>query len=405
MNINSAKIFQINSSRFQYPQRSNITFLGNRTVEDSFVRTTPTLEYPLTKKYNLNVEDIEVKSLTPISISDKQKALFIEKLLEAHELAKKNVETGNITKVGFSSNMCLSDNSWHLATNFNNTRNDISSICGERSAIIVAFNDFLKNLISKNDTEKTQNDFKIKYIAMSTAKNLGEDTNASLPCADCLSWLNTARFLDDNTKIVFFTKDKETNKMFLEFKTLKEAMPARGIDFIDSKSDNELDEMPFIFSKDAQRIAEEKNISNENILNTLKEAKNAYEVNNFTSFSKQNIGAGIYTNGEFYSAAKIDWSKRWFVEPAELAITKSIENSHKMVSPEIIAYYGDNKTQCEDGTIYDGIVSLKTLGRIKAIDKENEALVITINNNDEIDVRSINDFIPKKYTFKQSYLK
>lgn len=240
---------------------------------------------------------------------------------------------------------------------------------------------------------------------MSTAKNLGEDTNASLPCADCLSWLNTARFLDDNTKIVFFTKDKETNKMFLEFKTLKEAMPARGIDFIDSKSDNELDEMPFIFSKDAKRIAEEKNISNENILNTLKEAKNAYEVNNFTSFSKQNIGAGIYTNGEFYSAAKIDWSKRWFVEPAELAITKSIENSHKMVSPEIIAYYGDNKTQCEDGTLYDGIVSLKTLGRIKAIDKENEALVITINNNDEIDVRSINDFIPKKYTFKQSYLK
>ena len=39
---------------------------------------------------------MEVKSANPITISDKQKAVFVEKLLEAHELAKKNVETGKI---------------------------------------------------------------------------------------------------------------------------------------------------------------------------------------------------------------------------------------------------------------------------------------------------------------------
>ncbi len=405
MNVGAVKIFQTKAYGFNSSKMVPVAFLGNRKVEDTFEKTSSASEFPLTKKYGLNVADMEVKSSTPISISDKQKAVFVEKLLEGHELAKKNVETGNIAQVGFSSNLCLADNSWHLATNFNNTRNDISSICGERSAIIVAFNDFLKNLVNKNDTKATQKDFKIKYIAMSTAKNIGEDSNASLPCADCLSWLNTARFLDDNTKIVFFTKDKETNKMSLEFKTLKEALPARGIDLIDSKADMELDEMPLVFTEDAKRIADEKNLTNENILNVLKEAKNAYGVDNFTPYSKQKVGAGICVNGKVYSASKIDWSKRWFVEPVELAMTKSIEETGDLVTPEIIAYYGDNKTECEGGIVDDGIVSLKTLGRIKAIDKENETLVITINNNDEIDVRSINDFIPKKSTFKQTYLR
>lgn len=403
MNVGAVKIFQLNRSDFKRSASAPVAFLGDRKIGDSFEKTKS--EFPLTEKYGLNIADIEVKASNPISISDKQKAVFVEKLLEAHELAKKNVETGNIAQVGFSSNLCLADNSWHLATNFNNTRNDISSICGERSAIIVAFNDFLKNLINKGDTKSTQNDFKVKYLAMSTAKNIGEDSNASLPCADCLSWLNTARFLDDNTKIVFFGKDKETNKLSLEFKTLKEALPMRGIDLIDSKADIELDEMPFVFSDDAKRIADEKNITTESILNALKEAKSAYGVDDFTSYSNQKIGAGVYIDGRFYKASKIDWSKRWFVEPVELAMTKAIEDSGKVVTPEIVAYYGDNKTQCEGGIVDDGIVSLKTLGRIKAVDKENETLVVTINSNDEIDVRSINDFIPKKFTFKQTYLK
>lgn len=405
MNISPIKNFQPNRNNFKYSLKNSPIFRGSGKTEDSFEKKSVPCEFPLTKKYGLNIQDIEVKSTNPIAISDKQKALFVEKLLEAHELAKKNVETGNIVQLGFASNLCLSDNTWHLATNFNNTRNDISSICGERSAIVVAYNDFLKNLVKNNDTETTQDDFKIKYLAMSSAKNIGEDSNASLPCADCLSWLNTARFLDDETKIAFFTKDKETNKLFLEFKTLKDILPMRGIDLIDSKADIELDEMPFVFTDDAKRIMDEKGITNENILNTLKEAKNAYTKDEFTSFSNQKIGAGISVNGKFYTASKVDWSKRWFIEPVEFAIAKSIEDFNKFVTPEIIAYYGDNETKCENAVVDDGIVSIRTLGRIKAIDKDNESLVVTINNNDEIDVRSINDFMPRKSTFKQSYLK
>ena len=405
MNINAVKIFQTNKASFKYFPKTSLAFQANKEVRDSFEKTNSTSEFPLTEKYGIDVRNMEVKSANPIAISDKQKAVFVEKLLEAHELAKKNVETGNIVQLGFSSNLCLSDNTWHLATNFNNTRNDISSICGERSAIIVAYNDFLKNLIKNNDTTSTQDDFKVKYLAMSSAKNIGEDSNASMPCADCLSWLNTARFLDDETKIVFFTKDKETGKLFLEFKTLKEILPMRGIDLIDSKADIELDEMPLVFSEDAKRIADEKKLTNENILNTLKEAKSAYNSDEFTSYSNQKIGAGICVNGKFYKASKVDWSKRWFVEPVEFAIAKSIEDFNEYVTPEIIAYYGDNETRCEGALVDDGIVSLKTLGRIKAVDKENESLIVTVNNNDEIDVRSINDFIPKKSTFKQSYLK
>lgn len=405
MRIKPVINFQINKNYFR-PSFSNNLLLGqNHKIMDSFEKTPCLDNYPLTKKYGLNLDDIEIKSINPISINRKQKAIFVEKLLEAHELAKKNVETGNIVQLGFASNLCLSDNTWHLATNFNNTRNDVSSICGERSAIIVAYNDFLKQLIKNDDNLLKQDDFKIKYLAMSSAKNIGEDSNASAPCADCLSWLNTTRFLDDETKIIFFTKDNQSNKLLLEFKTLKEILPMRGIDLIDSKADIELNEMPFVYSDDAKRILDENRLTNEDILNTLMEAKSAYNDDDFTSYSNQKIGAGIYTNGKFYKASKVDWSKRWFVEPVEFAIAKSIEDFNKYVMPEIIAYYGDNETRCESAFVDDGIVSLKTLGRIKAVDKDNESLIVTINNNDEIDVRSINDFIPKKSTFKQSYLK
>lgn len=359
----------------------------------------------LFEKYSVDPKEIEVKSTEPLDFNEKQKAVFIEKLLEAHELAKKNVESGNIVKLGFATNLCLSDGSWHLATNFNNTRNDISSICGERSAVIVAYNDFLKKGLKTNNSELSQDDFKIKYLMMSSAKEIGTDKNASLPCADCLSWFNTTKFFDDKTKIAFFSKD-ENNKLCLEFKTLKDLLPMRGRDMIDSlPNSSNLSFDVISISNDAKRIVDEKNIQVKDILKTVKKAKEAYGDNNFTDYSGQNIGVCIMSKGELFSAPKIDWSKRWFVEPAEFAIAKSMEKFKSPTMPDIITYWGNNETVCEGAVEKDGVVSLKTLGRIKAIDKAAEPLIVTINGNDEIDVRSINDFLPKSSTFKQTYLK
>ncbi len=144
------------------PKRSSY---NREPVPDTFERSTQKpCEYPLTKKYKLNPDEIEIRSKEPLHIDKKQKAIFIEKLLEAHELAKQNVSMGNLVGLGFASNMCLADDSWHLATNFNNTRNDISSICGERSAVIVAYNDFLKDALDKRKKQSLVDDCNIFYF-------------------------------------------------------------------------------------------------------------------------------------------------------------------------------------------------------------------------------------------------
>ena len=132
-------------------------------------------------------------------------------------------------------------------------------------------------------------------------------------------------------------------------------------------------------------------------------ARDRFEKTDFTTYSSQNITACIQTNGRHFTAPKIDWSKRWFVEPAEFAIAKSFEKFNKTIAPDIIAYYGENLATSENTIEKDGIVSLKTLGRIKALDQESEPLIVLINGNDEIDVRSVNDYMPN--VFKQTYLK
>lgn len=383
---------------------SKRNFQNRKPQTDTFERraTTPG-NYPLIKKYKLNPDEIEIKSNDSIYIDKEQKALFIEKLLEAHELAKKNVNMGNLVGLGFASNMCLADDTWHLATNFNNTRNDISSICGERSAVIVAYNDFLKKALEEK-TGETTSDFRVKYIAMSSAKPLGEDKNASSPCADCLSWFNTTKHFDDDAKIVFFTKDKKENKMYLEFRTLKEILPMRGRDEIDSMPNSSSTRLTsIVMSSDAKRIMDEKGIDTDDIRKTLLRAKERYLRTDFTTYSSQNIAACIQTRGHRFTAPKIDWSKRWFVEPAEFAIAKSFEKFNETIAPDIIAYYGDNLAQSENTIEKDGIVSIKTLGRIKAIDPKSEPLIVLVNDNDEIDVRSINDYMPNM--FKQTYVK
>jgi NAD(P)-dependent dehydrogenase (short-subunit alcohol dehydrogenase family) len=124
---------------------------------------------------------------------------IVEKLLEAHEFAKINVMAGNITARGFATNVCTVDRAWSMGTNFNNTRNDISSICGERSAILASYNEALLRFSRR---PKNKFDFKIKYLCMASNVGLDEITHEMItPCEDCLSWLNTNRYFNFNTLV------------------------------------------------------------------------------------------------------------------------------------------------------------------------------------------------------------
>ena len=165
-------------------------------------------ESSLLYKYGMNILNTPFVADEDITLGLGEKYIIIEKLLEAHEFARINVLAGNITGRGFATNVCTTDIAWSLGTNFNNTRNDISSICGERSAILRAYNEALLRY-SRRPSGKF--DFKIKYLCMASSLGLDEITEMIAPCEDCLSWLNTNRYFNFNTLVFSFerTKDKK----------------------------------------------------------------------------------------------------------------------------------------------------------------------------------------------------
>lgn len=221
-------------------------------------------KFPLTRKYKINPADVGIKSDMPYDISKEEKAELIEKVLESYELAQKNLKWGNIARIGYASNIGLSDGTWHLSSNFNNTRNDISSICGERSAIMQAFNDKLKSipleeLENNPNYKKTDNyGFHVNYVAMSNNKELGTDRNAGAPCTDCLSWFNTNRFFDNETKIVTLVKNDDTGSFDLCLRNLVEMLPYRMETDSVNTSNKDLEELPFEYTDSAKNSIEEK---------------------------------------------------------------------------------------------------------------------------------------------------
>ena len=354
----------------------------------------------LTEKYNINPSEVNVVSDKNIKISDTEKALLIEKVIEAHELALKNYNYGNISKVGYASNIGLSNGMWHLATNFNNTRNEISAICGERAAIVGAYNDLLKTSLLQDSVSKPIN-FKVKYIAMSSYKNLGEDKNSAYPCADCLSWLNTSRYFDNNTTIVSLEKNENTGKYTLNLNSIEQYLPYRN-DVV-NVIDKPYDKLDIDFSQSGLISAKQKGFNKQDIIKIAEETQQIYNSNKLSDVSNHNIAASIIANGKTFTAGKIDFSKRWYVEPALFAASKAIEKFGNDTKIDCICYAGNSLFSDNYGVIHnDGVVNIKTLGMLNTKYATSETLVITCDR-DKINVRTIKDYMPEQFKFKQKY--
>lgn len=365
----------------------------------------------LLSKYKINPAEIPVVSTSDITIGLKEKTELIQRILEAHEHAAKNRLTGNIAGAGYATNMGLSNGLWTLATNFNNTRNEISAVCGERSSTLGLFNKWLRSLslsrLQKDagyrDLSQQGSAFKVRYLAMSSFKEIGTDKNAASPCTDCLSWLNTERFFDDSTRIVSLEKDAE-GQLCLKMRTVKESLPYRHEKESLIKGTQTLNELGYAITPKALEVMEKSGISQESVLQTLNRAKEAYDTNKCTAFSSQNVGAAVFdNNGKITTGKKVDWGKRWFMEPLELAISKAVEDAPNETKIKAVAYYGQGIVNDKGITHQDGVVSLQTLGRLKTDKGNSETLVISVID-DKITVRTIDDYMPEKFSFVQQYL-
>lgn len=341
----------------------------------------------LFEKYNIDVFKIPFVSEVELDIKVSQKTEILQKLLEAHELALTNVKAGNITGRGFATCACTSDGYWSIGTNFNNTRNDISSICGERSAILAAYNDALIRF-SKSDSEKFI--FKLKYLCMAQSVEFEKMTKTAVPCEDCLSWLNTNRCFDDNTTIFSFEKNNEFG-VFVRATKLCELLPYK--DFITSNSYEENKEI--LYSNYAKNISKEQNIDDKTVYKLLKITYETYRANTLTNISNQNIACSILTQDDIYSQNKNDWTRRWNSEALEACSYKAV-NINKNMTIKAICYFGDEYAHNGDIKYLDKIVSIKSLGRIRQKYATNNTLLI-LNFDERILVITLGEYLPKKF--------
>ncbi len=345
--------------------------------------------FPLIEKYNINVENMPIIG-SGAYINLQEKIQIIEHLLEAHELALANIKAGNITKRGFATNICTNDNHWSIGTNFNNTRNDISSICGERSAILASYNEALVRF-SKSGSNYFN--FKIKYICMAQSEELSMIKNSAVPCEDCLSWLNTTRYFDDMTTIFSFEKNQK-GMLCLKSAKLTDFLPCK-----DYELSNNFDfEKPVKYSSSAINSMEKFNLTEEDIMVLVNKNYDLYKENTLSNISNQNVVCSVLANGKIYSASKIDWTKRWFTEPLEFASSKAIENEKEHCKIAIIAYFGDSCSYnpLTKEKFNDGGISIKSLGRIRQKYASPDTLLV-LNLEDSLTVLTIGEYLPKKF--------
>ena len=360
-----------------------------KTYKKNFLRKAN--NFSLIEKYEINTLNMPVISNSGLDLSIGEKTLIIEKLLEAHELAVANVKAGNITTRGFATNVCTTDGYWSIGTNFNNTRNDISSVCGERSAILASYNSALLRY------QKTGGEFnfKIKYLCMAQSDDIYKTVKPAVPCEDCLSWLNTNKYFDENTTIYSFTTN-ENGSLSLKATKPDDLLPCKNQILTREFSKDK----HFKYSSNAMKSMEMYGISENDILHILEINQKLSEENPFVKISNQNIACSVVANEKLYSAVKVDWTKRWFVEPLEIASYKALEDNREYTRITAVSYLGDYCFKNGDEYFEDSPVSIKSLGRIRQKYATNSTLLI-LNLENHILVTTIGEYLPKK--FEQGY--
>ncbi len=340
----------------------------------------------LFKKYDVQPDKIRVAGELK-NKSDKE--ILIYYLIKGFEFARNNSKAGNITASSYCAAAVFDNYEACFGVNLNNTRNEISSICAERSALIAAYNKKIENFKSGN------NGFKINYILINSYKKDGQFwADKITPCADCLAWLNVDSMLSSECRVV--SLKKENGELYIDILPLASFLPLR----------NEVHKIVDDFSSVSvikSDFANSLSFKDEDLINLYKKAYFEYKNNILADTSGQNIAVAIIANGEIFTGVKIDFSKRWFIDPLLQAASRAIEKYKGGTKIEAVCYAGDDYTVTETGIKnFDGLINIKTLGRLNTKFANSKTLVIT-GTKSGITVRTIGDYLPEEHRFVHSY--
>ena len=340
----------------------------------------------LFEKYNISPSDIQING-TLNDICDKNFIIYY--LLKSYELAANNFKKGSITLSSYAAAVVLDDMSVHFGVNLNNTRNEISSVCAERSALIAAFTNKVKEF-------KENFNYKIKYILMSAYKDDNTFWSDKItPCADCLAWFNTGARLSIDTKII--SLKKKEGILFIDVQPLDLFLPQKNRIY---KTVNNVKRNTEILRTHAADFVQ---INNNTLISLYKKTYTAYKNNKLSDTSAQNIAVGVLSGNKVFTGVKVDFSKRWFIDPLTSAVYKAVEKFKTETKIDAICYVGENSTVTETGAeSFDGLINIKTLGRLNTKFANSNTLILT-GTDTGLFAAVMADYFPSEHKFIHDY--
>lgn len=383
----------------------------------------------LFEKYGINPDEVKVVSKTVPDLDAATKKMLIQKHLEALELAEKNSQLGNFSNRFFASSVMFENGKWSTASNIENSDED--AFCGERSAVVKGWNESLDDASLdklKSDPgykDQVNSGLKVKYLVY------GDPCLSVLDsCADCLSWMNL-KYFGPKTVIAGMSQEAGSGKKILIAEKLTDVLPYYH-EIGPSKTTKPVSTIKIEDSDITDRAKDalaKNNITKEALVEVVNKAKESYELNKTSELSDKNVGVAELLNpgNVIVPGERMDWTRRWFVKPDELAgangyqFIKKCQNIlhsgaarlEEMLPPIIkfnnysvnikdfiaklkaspdedpkiatVAYYGDDK-----------LPYLASLGRISQGRGSADTLVLVIRD-DKIKVSTIRDTMPYLY--------
>lgn len=351
----------------------------------------------LLAKYGIDPNQVKVVASEGIKLDNKGEV--IERILQAHEHARKNKILGNFSDFHPAYNIQMADNSWHLATLVETSR-DVT-ICAERSAIVSGVNDLIKGLSLDalslpGRREEALSKFKIKMLVSASHFPPGEGP-AGKPCADCSDWLASSTFTNPDTLLAFLNKDTQ-GQLVLNLYTLKDMYPQRDTHQA-SASPRDIKHLSnrLLFSPKGMTAYEAQvkkgmPVSADKLVELMTRAKAEFDENETAEHSGKRTGTAVLFNtGDIFAKGRFDVTKRWSTDAGMLAMAEGTQTLKKqgVKDPKVVAvaYYSKN----------EAVPSIYTLGRYAQPTRGGVDTLIVTAEPDNLRVRTITDYMSRPY--------
>lgn len=345
----------------------------------------------LAEKYGIDPAQVDLIK-NPALVLPVSKAELLERLLEAHEHARKNKLLGNYSGRQYSTNLLMGNGQWALGTNIELTRDTV--LCGERSSLVNSWNaalaripvETLQDESQKADVEKG---LKGVLLAMSSGDDVSHPSAGS-PCSECQSWLATDRYFGPDTIVTNLGKN-EQGRYFIRARQMKELLPLLAQQ-VPSRTDKAIASLPVHVSDKARAAMQAHGLGEAALVKLVKQAKEAYRTNETAVHSGKNTGSAVLlSNGKTVKGQRLDWTARWFESPELAAATRGVQRLHGD-RVQAVAYYGDAV-----------MPEVKTLGILAQETWGGPDTLMAVIEQDAIQVRTIQDYMTDIYISKSTH--